>query len=230
MPLRSLGNDRGILTPRRLVVRSSEMDQAAQFTTTVSGGTVSFTTASLAAVNRYGIAELATGITTTGRAAVNSPAMDQLTAGSGLIRFTAILKTPSALSDATNRYSISTGLGNSATVLNPGVSIIVRYRDNINSGKWQIFTNAISGASAIDTGITVAVDTWYRIEMEVAKDSSNCLVWINSAQVGSFSSSGGIPTGTTEAVGAVCLLLKSAGTTSRTMYLDYMDIVQEIER
>ena len=220
--------------PRRVVFQSSEMATVDPFATSVSGTGAAVTFVSVLAsigsqTNRYGIASLATGTTTTGRANVLTPTLDQIVPGFGRIAFSAIVRTPSSLSDGTNRYGIKVGLSNLSTSLVDSIGASIRYRDNINSGKWQVMTTDVSSTQTFtDSGVTVAADTWYRFEIFVNANATQIQYYINGTLVATDTAS--LQSGTSTTLGAQVMILKALGTTSRICYLDEMSFSMEVDR
>jgi hypothetical protein len=224
-----------LFDPRRSIFQASELAMAAPFTTTTSGTTgasVSFTTVfgTLGVQsNRYGIATLETGTNSTGRANIISPVSDQIVPGFGRLSFTAVIRTPSNLSDATNRYGIKVGFGTVTTAVTDGAGVHFRYRDNINSGKWQGYTVDYTGLpTQTDLGITVAASTWYTLEAFVNADATKTVYVINGTPAATVDLA--LQSGATVYAGMNAMILKSAGTTSRSMHMDYLDFRQEVTR
>ena len=220
--------------PRRVVFQSSEMATVDPFatSTTGTGSAVTFVSvlASIGAQsNRFGIASLATGTTTTGRANVLTPTMDQIVPGFGRIAFSTIIRTPSSLSDGTNRYGIKVGLSNISTSIFDPTGASIRYRDNINSGKWQLMTTDVDSETTFtDSGITVAADTWYRFEIFVNADATQIQYFINGSLIGTDTAN--LQSGTSITLGAQVMILKALGTTSRICYVDEMSFSMEVDR
>lgn len=219
--------------PRRVVFQASDMAVADPFTTSVSGTNAAVTFATVVATgtfpNRYGFASLDTGTTTTGRANVITPTNDQILAGYGKISFCAMMRTPSNLSDGTNRYGIKIGIGNSNTTLTDSYGASFRYRDNINSGKWQLMTTDYAGSQTFtDSGITVAASTFYKFEIFISADGAKVEYLINGSRIAIIDTD--LLDGTNVQMGLNAMILKALGTTSRVFLLDYMDFRMEVER
>lgn len=233
--LRTVPSEPDRFDPRRTVFQASEMAVVTPFTTATSGTTgaqVVFTSllGTLGALeNRYGIASIETGTATTGRAQIQTPLVDQIVAGFGRLSFCAIIRTPSSLSDATNRYGIKIGLGSITTTITDSIGVHFRYRDNINSGKWQAYTvDTVGTVTQTDTGITVAASTWYRLEAFVNKDATSTDYYINGSKVATVAAT--IQSGTTLQMGLLSMILKATGTTSRSFFCDYLEFRQEVTR
>lgn len=219
--------------PRRVIFQASDMAVAAPFTTSASGAGAAITFATVVATgsfpNRYGFASLDTGTTSSGRANVITPTNDQILSGYGKISFCAMMRTPSNLSDASNRYGIKIGIGNSNTTLTDSFGATFRYRDNINSGKWQLLTTDYSGAQTFtDSGITVAASTFYKLEISISANGAKAQYLINGSSIAIIDTD--LLDGTNVTMGLNAMILKAVGTTSRVFLLDYMDFRMEVER
>jgi len=210
------------------VFQASDMANAGVFTTTASSGSVVFNTVGIYEANRYGIATLSSGTATNGRATVLSPLSDSITLSTGQAYYEAIVKTPTSLSDATNRYAILCGFADSAIGLSPVFAILFRYRDNINSGKWQGYAYSSAANTTIDLGVTVAANTWYRLEIAVDRSSGGASFYIDGIYRGRIEAPN-IPT-SAEPMGCHVTILKATGTSARTAYLDYLEFSQEVSR
>lgn len=218
--------------PKTSVFLRSDLDSVAPFTTSVSGTSASvvFTTAAIAETNRFGIATLTQGTTTTGRASVGSATADSVIFNAGATTLCAAIKTPANLSDGTNRYSIQVGFTNAFASLSPTISAQLRYRDNNNSGKWQAYCSEnVGGSSTADTGITVAANTWYTLEIRLARSGGPVQFYINGSLVATISGAS-VPTGSSNPCGIFCGTVKALGTTARPMYADFLTFEQEVAR
>lgn len=219
---------------RSIVYQSSDMATVDPFSTSTSGTGAAVTFVSVLASigaqsNRFGIASLATGTTSTGRANVITPTMDQIVPAFGRIVFSAIIRTPSSLSDGTNRYGIKVGLGTLNGSIVDGTGASFRYRDNINSGKWQTMTTDSLGTQTFtDSGVTVAVDTWYRFDIIVNADATKSQYYLNGTLVATDTAT--LQSGSSITLGAQVMILKSIGTTSRICYVDQMSLEMEVTR
>lgn len=219
--------------PQRRVWLSTECTTADDYTTSVSGtgAAVTFNDAAIHSLYHVGIANCTTGTTTTGRAAVVTPTFDCIQLGSGAVVLEMMVRTPSSLSDVTNRYNLICGLhdniANNFSAIN-GVYFI--YRDNVNSGKWDARTNSVTtgSLSTADTGITVAASTWYCLRIEINAGATEAKFYIDEALVATITTD--IPTGVADLTGVCVGIRKGAGTTARNMYVDYVDFSQDFTR
>lgn len=175
--------------------------------------------------NARGTATCSTGTTTTGRAGIyamcDTSGQGSFTpTGTGAFIFEARVKL-TTLSDGTNTYICAVGSNQGVHSAFPGNNgYYFRYTHGTNSGKWQAVTDTGSLQTSTDTG--VIADTSYaifRIEVNAANTSvafyiNNTLVATNTTNIPSSSSICNIGAG----------LLKSAGTTARTIEVDYLRI------
>jgi hypothetical protein len=219
--------------PQRRVWLSTECTTADDYTTSVSGtgAAVTFNDAAIHTLYHVGIANCTTGTTTTGRAAVVTPTFDCIQLGSGACVLEMMVRTPSSLSDATNRYNLICGLHDSiSTGSTPVDGAAFIYRDNLNGGKWQAITaSATSGANTTaDTGITVAASTWYCLRVEVNATATEAKFYIDEALVATITTN--IASGAADQTGVCVGIRKGAGTTARNMYVDYVDFSQDFTR
>lgn len=126
--------------------------------------------------------------------------------------------TPASLADATTNYTIMAGIGasdNSTT----GQGFRLQYNYNVNGGKWQGITNNGSSAT-VDTGITVAASTVYKLTAQCRPDNSVAF-WINDVYVGETTTN--FPT---QPIMSETLLKLSTGGTSRTLECYSVEMVQ----
>jgi len=120
------------------------------------------------------------------------------------------------LSDGTQTYTFQFGLvpSPSSTTLAVNNSIGFRYSNGINSGEWEGFSRNNSGTeSTADLNIAVAADTKYILTMVVNKEKTEARFFINGTYTGRVTTN--LPNNV--AVGTRAAIVKSVGTTSRTV-------------
>lgn len=219
--------------PQKRVWLCTDCTTADDYTTNVggTGAAVTFNDAFIHSNYHVGIAQCASGTTTTGRACVVTPTFDCIQLGSGAVVLEMMVMTPSSLSDATNRYNCIAGLhDNIASTPNAVDGVYFHYRDNLNSGKWQATTYSTTTASSTtaDTGITVAAATWYCLRIEINAGATEAKFYIDEALVATITTN--IPSGSSDQTGVCVGIRKAAGTTTRNMYVDYVDFSQDFTR
>lgn len=186
-----------------------------------NGGGVGTQAATASEVVALAAMNLSTSTTTTGAGYLyfvkTSIRFAYLTGGHVFASFFCRIPT---LSDGSNTYTIYFTIDstpNNATLNNNSVGI--RYTHGTNSGKWEGFSRDNSGSeSTVDLGITVTVDTGYLLRVEINKSKNEVRFYVNDVMSGIVT--GNMPN--TVAVGVRALMLKSAGTTSRSLYVHTM--------
>lgn len=130
------------------------------------------------------------------------------------------------LSDDTENYLFRFGLMDTTTSAAPTDGVFVRYSNNTNSGMLEFVARAASTETATNTGFTVSANTWITNRIVVASDSSLATLYTNGVVAATLSSnipdnSGGVSQAT--GLGA-WQIIKSAGTTSRAIIMDYWSL------
>lgn len=170
-----------------------------------------------------GVAQLQTGTTTTGVAGLVSNPSNMLTFGFGFqydLIFRAAL---SAASDGTDTYTARIGFIDSQSGA-PTDGAYFRYTDGINSGKWEAVTISNGAETAEDTGIAGAADTSYHLfKIVVNAAGTQVDFYIDGVLTNDITTN--VINSSARLTGCGALMVKSAGTTSRIMYLDYADLV-----
>lgn len=123
------------------------------------------------------------------------------------------------LSTSAQRFTTQLSITASAngTTLAVNNSVGIRHSDNVNSGKWEVFSRDNAGTeSTADSGITVAANTLYMLRIFVDKGRTEARFSITD---GTNSYVGRIAANLPNAVtcGARLINSKSVGTTSRTL-------------
>ena len=133
-----------------------------------------------------------------------------------------LIRTPTALSDGTTTYSLRPGFLVSVSAESTD-GVFFRYTHSVNSGKWQFVTRANGVETITDTGITVAVSTDYKLNIEVQSDGLKAFALINGVAVASSTLT--IPVGAGRETGFGAMILKSLGASARPFWTDYSDVV-----
>jgi len=126
------------------------------------------------------------------------------------------IKSPAELADDVNQYYIFLRLADfpSSGFWNQNNSLGLRYRHNVNGGKWQCYSRDGSGGETVlDTGIPFAVNTEYEILVTLNKTNTEATYYLNGAVVGRISSN--LPGAV--AVGPSNHLEKLSGSSPRSM-------------
>ncbi|QQS18759.1 hypothetical protein IPL68_01650 [Candidatus Saccharibacteria bacterium] len=195
------------------------------FATNSTGSTAATATT---AANRPGLYRSTTRTSATGRTAFMSSTSAIALGGGSMAYETAI--NIATLSDATQRYQLVVGLLDTATAANQvDAAAFVYDEGGVSTGSaatpnWQIMTSNNSTRTFNTTTTAVTAATWYKLRVEVNSAGTLVTYYINGTNVGTRNTN--IPTGTTRALGFGQLLIKSIGTTARTVDIDYMKAQQ----
>lgn len=131
-----------------------------------------------------------------------------------------IIKTPSALSDATDEYSVAFGFHDVTTYSATGQAVDGAYfiYDRATHGTtWQAKTAANSVTTTTDTAITFSANTWVRLGILV-KGVTSVEFFINGVSVATITTN--IPSGASRPTGPNAVMNRSAGTASRNCGID----------
>ena len=188
-----------------------------EFGFSVSGGGIA---AQNATSNLPGATEINTSTSTTGTQAIFCPKIVNSSSRFGEAALTAHCEISiPTLSDGTNTYTFQFAVTNGAsgTTLAANNTIGIRYSNGINSGKFEGFTRNNAGTeSTVDLGTTVSTSTLYHLTIEINKALTEARFYVNGSYSGRVTTN--LPTsGTT--CGARTIIVKSAGTTSRSVWI-----------
>lgn len=139
------------------------------------------------------------------------------------IAYSALITIPD-LSDGTETFQavcmVASSIG--STTIVPNNSIGVRYTHGTNSGKFQGFSRDNTGSEAsggtVDLGVTVTAGQMYNIRIEIDKSKTEARFYIDGVFCGRVT--GNMPA--SGAAGFETKILKSAGTTARTLRIHAM--------
>lgn len=171
--------------------------------------------------NAIGVLTLDTGTDTTGYANVRGATAALLRLGGGEVRLRCRFRVED-LSDGTNTYTVRAGLGDSTVAGQPTDGVFVRYTHGTNSGKFECVTRSNGTETATDSGITVAADTWYTVDIAIDETAAEVVFTINGTEVATNSAN--IPTAAGRETGVQVSILKSAGTTARVLNVDFLHL------
>ena len=167
--------------------------------------------------NHPGIITLSTLAVATNSAAITS-ATNAVRFGAGAARLVVIFRIPT-LSDATDTFTVRVGFCD-ATNAESTDGAFIRYTNGTNSGKFQFITRNNSTETATDTGITVGLNTWYRVQIDVNAAGTSATCTINGTLVATNTTN--IPTAAGRETGIVPgYIQKSLGANPRTLDIDY---------
>lgn len=203
-----------------------EMNSAGDWSNFGTSGTNVFTSAAQNDGYRVGVLESSTASVATASAGIGTAGVDNVVFGFAEHRFTAVCKIPT-LSAAAQRFSVFIGFSDVRTTTGTD-SVCFYYNDSLNSGKWMADIRSNSTTlGPFDTGIT-ADTNWHRYEITVNAAGTSAAFYIDGNLV--YTASSGIPTGTARATGVSTYIVKSIGTTARTLLTDMMSLELDSKR
>ena len=211
---------------KRIVIES-DMNTLAEFTSFQTGlGAGSTFLNSYTFDGRIGYLTCSTGNTTTGFAGVGTARNDGIVLGTFATDVCDIVRMP-LLSGGTETYFVDCGLTTNRTggASAPIDGVYFTYSHGQNSGKWLCCCMSNNTLTSADSGITVAANTWYRLDIKIGTTSA--LFYIDKVLVATVA---GIPIGTSRTTGKSALIRKSVGTASMSVIVDYMHIIQGTNR
>lgn len=212
--LLGIGNLRGIYYQQ--AGASTTAADWGDFAFNASGGSLGTTIATSTTTGGW---SLSTGTGTTGAISVYfskglvSPAFS----GTSHLIASFYLRIPT-LSDGAQTFSVSVGIvpTPSSVVLDVNNSCHFKYSHGLNSGKWLAVNRNNAGTeTTVDTGVTVATGTANLLTVCIDKALSESRYYIDGLLVATIT--GSMPSGA--AVGPRAAIIKSAGTTARTIIL-----------
>lgn len=156
---------------------------------------------------------LATGTDTTGRCSISGATTQFLLGNGHYYRFTARVKV-SALSDATNTYTTRIGFSDSITG-DATDGVYLRYTHGTNSGNFELVLRSNSSETAVNCSAGFAADTW--CELAIVITPTRAEAYKDGVLIGSTTTMTNLPSGSGRGTGVATYVIKSAGTTSRTL-------------
>jgi hypothetical protein len=184
--------------------------------TAVSGAGSSAALSSPGAVNNHpGLMALITGTTTTGYSALlsQSSISDHYNWGGGVWFYTACLN-PLNLATVGDDYAFRMGFVASAADP-PASGVYLEYKRSASTN-WRLITRSSSTETAGDTGLAVAENSYATMDIVINR-GTNVVAYTNG--VAAVTNTANIPA---SVMAAGATMVKSAGTTSRTVYLDWI--------
>ncbi len=189
-------------------------------------GAVVFGSAALDKTDHPGVLSLSTGLAAAGRVFLISQAAGSYNLGTNLTRIGTWMRTDAALSTALQRYTLRNGLFSISlpNIVNEGCGF--EYDDSQNGGRWQAITHD-GVETSTDTGVTVAADTWYKMEVEINAAGDSVDFFIDDVLVATNTTN--IPAATADLF-YNAHIMKLIGTTARFAHMDAAYGYVELER
>jgi hypothetical protein len=160
-----------------------------------------------------GVIRLSTGIVATGRAGLQT-GLNAVLLGSGVYEIEFSFKLSSSLSDATNTYSMWLGFSDSITGI--GANTAGLYYSSASNTNFLYVCRKASVETAIASSV-VADLNWHIINIVVDKPGNNAVFTLDNTTPVTVSTN--VPN--TNRIGLCSYILKSVGTTARTLDIDY---------
>jgi hypothetical protein len=171
--------------------------------------------------NRWGAASIATGTTTTGRGCAVG-GLGQLSDGATLCEFSI---DPNVLSTVTDEYILETGFfDNSGNNTAPTEGVFFRYNRLVSTSWYAVNTNS-STETVTNTAVTVTAGVWTNFKFIINSADSSITFYINNSLVATHTTN--IPSGTAN-IKPAFRCVKSAGTTSVAMTIDYFNYYKKL--
>lgn len=215
---------------RKRAMLFSEMNSAADWSNYASGTAAAntFTTTGLCDGNRVGILVSSTGSTTTGSAGIGNAEATAVVLGTRVHRLTCMAKIPT-LSTVAETFRVNIGFHDSRTAALPTDGLYFSYIHSASSGRWTCegYSGGGTVGGSVDSGIT-ADTNWHTFEITVNAAGTSATFKIDGTTVSTRTTD--IPTGTGNATAANVFILKSAGTTSRNLYVDMLALEIDCDR
>lgn len=176
--------------------------------------------------NRIGLVRMTTGTTATGRTAINSAA-SVIRLGGGETIYEAEVNV-TTLSTGTERYQLLIGLFDGFTGVNQTDAVYFLYDEGqVSTGSaaatyWQTCTanNSTRTFNTSITQTTVAAATWVQLKIVINAAGNSVGFYVNNTLISTHTAN--IPTSAGRETGFGLMLIKSVGTTARTVDVDWM--------
>jgi hypothetical protein len=186
---------------------------------TGAAATIVASTSSILDDSCFGVGQFSTGTTTTGSMSMFAALQFSwiATAPSRGAQYTEFISRVRLenLSDATDTFTVRVGMLGALDDASRGSWF--KYTNGTNSGQWQCLSRDASSVTTTNTTSTVAAGTWYTLRI-VHTGTGTAYFYVNGTLVATNSTN--VPTD--YFVPAGLIIVKSAGTTARLMYIDYI--------
>lgn len=224
----SLPDDNGVLslrdnliTPNVCRISSDFFQNAGDFGSSVSGGSILFTLADPG--GRPGVVRLNSGSTATSHAKIGlSPSTSNVRFGFSLWNLSCAFKL-NQLSNSTDSYTFLVGFLDATPT--PIDGVFIRYTHSVNGGKYQFVCRSNNVETAIDTGVTANITDWVSIKIGVPANLGYADYSI-SGNGGSITPASNIPFGAGRETSAGVVIVNTLGTSAtRSVDVDYLEVV-----
>ena len=164
-----------------------------------------------------GVAQNSTGSTAAGRSCHCHLEASTIQFGTYPWRSAGVFRVPT-VSDGTNTFTVVIGFTDTFTGGAATDGAYFRYTHSVNSGRLECVTRSNSSETATDSGVTVAANTWVSYRIIVNTAGNQVLFYLNGSLVQTHTTN--IPTGSARRTGYGHNIIKTLGTTARTLDTD----------
>lgn len=195
-----------------------DIGSSPNYAVTSNGTGAAFVSADTTDLGVFGVGQMQTGTTTTGRAGVyfgnGTLTQQQLRFGQGITTCEAKIRLPN-LSTATEEYRFVLGFSDDASTSSPTNRAWIEY-DRTASVNWR-YVCSNGSVTQPNSSVAVPSNTWTRLKVEVNAAASSISYYADGTLLGSNTTN--IPTASE--VYPVMVMYKTAGSTNRTCDIDY---------
>jgi hypothetical protein len=191
---------------------------------TSAGG--SWSMASPSASNRPGVIQPSTSTSATGNPnCFDNASMMYLGGGAVAIEFGMRLNT--AVPSVAEDYDVWFGLGDTTSTYQQTDGVYFFLDRPTDATNWQIAVAKAGSRTTASTTVAYDNGTWRRFRIEVNADATSVAFYIDGTQVsGSPLTGANIPNTSSNLLGKIFAMAKTAGTTARTAQFDYVELTQ----
>lgn len=129
------------------------------------------------------------------------------------------------ISTALEKFVVRIGFHDATSSTVPVDGVWFEVDEGVNSGQWQLKASSNSTATTTNSVSAPAANTWYKLRVDINAAGTSAEFFIDGSSVGTVASN--IPTGTGRGTSPAVFIVKSVGTTSRTIDIDYALIYQK---
>jgi hypothetical protein len=187
------------------------------FRTTRSGTGADITNIAVTETGVFGVWQLSTGTTVSGRAGLKAGDVNSFCLGQGVAILEFKIKIPAA-SSAVEEFIIRCGFGDNTTGATTDGLIFVYDRATSTFWQMQNKTNTVATTNISSTAVGVG---WVRLKVVVNAAASSVSYYINDVELSNSPSTLNIPSGTSRMLTAILSITKSVGSSNRTVEVDY---------
>lgn len=170
-----------------------------------------------------GVIDMSTSTSTAGGSAIHDTTY-LFTFGFGFSYALSWRAAISVLSDGTDTYKVRIGFIDSISSSTPVDGAYFEYTHGANSGKWEAVTVSNSTETREDTGITAAITNYSVFKIVVNSDATQVDFYIDGTKTNDITTN--IINDSARTTGKVATIEKTAGSTARHLYCDYVLFTQ----